>query len=443
MNLFSNLNIKKIYLGNFDCEEYWSDSAYLKFPYIDFRHIKTLLQHLGELFIFLGNKNDILILRENPDKKYLEYLKSLGVVIPQIITLKNNDDNVPLTDLVLKDPIMIRNLRSIVMNDRYNGKETFVVPYGSTSKETILSSKISTRDITNCRLASLFNNKMYLKQILNKLNVPAPESIICNDVNEFYLKGIDFINKHKHVVTKEIYGSGGGGLRRFDSTEQFKYEVSYIRENTVANGAIIMEKWYEANCSYNYQYIAVDNNVFPYTCSRQIIDKNGHIIGSFFDLNRANSIFKFHENYGYEIAIEMASIGYKGIIGFDSLVCENNEVFPIVDINCRINLSTIFFEILNKYFKTQYACFFYKEYVLDEPIEFDRLVKRLGSSAYSSITQEGIVILNYAALNRNIVTKRGKIGRVFYGIFSNKREKIKVIYDNVFKSVGVFDEFVE
>ena len=139
----------------------------------------------------------------------------------------------------------------------------------------------------------------------------------------------------------------------------------------------------------------------------------------------------------------MASIGYKGIIGFDSLVCENNEVFPIVDINCRINLSTIFFEILNKYFKTQYACFFYKEYVLDEPIEFDRLVKRLGASAYSSITQEGIVILNYAALNRNIVTKRGKIGRVFYGIFSNKQEKIKVIYDNVFKSVGVFDEFVE
>ena len=443
MNCSSNPNNINIFLGNFDCEEYWSDSTFFKFPCVDFRHIKSLLQHLGELFIFCADSTDILILREKPDKNYIDYLKLLGVTIPQIITLENNNDRIPLTDLVINDSTMIKSLRNFVMSNRDRGKETFLVPYGTTIKESILSDKILAKGITNYHLSSLYNNKMYLKQLLTELNIPTPEWIICNGIDDFYLKGLDFINKHKHVITKEIYGSGGSGLRRFDSTDQFKYEMSYIQTRVVDSGMIVMEKWYESKCSYNYQYIASDNTVFPYICSQQIIDRNGRIIGSFFDLNKTNIIFELHKNYGHKMAKKIVKNGYRGVIGFDSIVCENEKIFPIIDINCRINLSTIFFQIINKYFKTQYAIFFYKEYEIDKPIEFEKLIKRLGASAYSSDTQEGVVILNYATLNRNIVTIGGKVGRIFYGIFSNKKERIKGLYDSVFKSIGVYDEFVE
>lgn len=443
MNQLSNSNIKKIYLGNFDCEEYWNDCTSLKLPYIDFRHIKTLLQYLGELFIFFADKNDVVILREQPNEKYLDYLKSLEVTIPKIMTLCYNDDDFSFTDLVLKDTLLIMKLRNIIMNDWHSGTETFLVPYGNTIKEAILSDKIAAKKITNHRLAGLFNNKLYLKQLLSELKVPSPESIICNGIDDLYINGLEFINKHKHVVTKELYGSGGSGLRRFDSVEQFETEMSYIRKKARSDGAIIMEKWYESICSYNYQYMVLDYDVFFYTCSQQLIDKNGYIIGSFFDLKKVDRIIKIHNDYGYKIAREMARVGYRGIVGFDSIVCESKEMFPVIDINCRINLSTVFYEILTKYFKTQYACFFYKEYGLDEPIEFDRLIKKIEPSAYSSTTQEGIVILNYATLNQNIVSGRGKIGRVFYGIFSNEKQRIKIFYDRVFKSVGTFDEFTE
>lgn len=426
---------RNIFICNFDCEESWSETKLMRLPSIDLHNIKSIIQNLDELFIFLARKEDILVLRRNPDNDFLSYLRSIGIEIPHILTVYSDDDKKSISELIGEDIHLINDLKEFVEKNEKERIITNLIPYGITKAEEKLSECISARLLSDSQISSFLNCKLTLKKMISKFDILFPESLVCDGIEDLQNEGMEFLIKHGSVVLKEIYGSGGSGLSRISDIIQFKKLIDHMKRLSQLEGKIILEKWYPSRNSYNHQYMFMDGVIYPHAFSKQLINNdNGKIIGSAFNRGSKNltSVLEQHIELSRPIANEILNDGYQGLVGLDSIVCDEGLIFPVIDINCRINLSTIFYEIFTRYFSSSYACFFYKEYELDEPMSFAKLINRIRHTAYSSAKKEGIVILNFTSLNLNILRSKSKTGRVFYAMFAETEQRASEIYAEAF-----------
>lgn len=413
---------------------YWASKNTAWLPSFDLFNTKSIILNSDELFIFFGRKEDLLVLRNKPNADFICYLKTIGIELPQILVITSDDETKSISEEVLNEVCLINKLRDYVSKNAKNNIITNLIPFGVTKLEENLAQCISARLLSNDNITSVFNCKLTLKNLLDQFDIPAPESIICNGIEALQNEGIEFIKQYGKVVVKKPYGASGSGVIRISDVEQFKRIIGYMRRFNQHEGRIVIEKWYPAKVSYNHQYMILGGAIYQYAFSRQILHGNGTKIGgSIFDYEMKDCVIDEHSKLSRPIVEEIGKNGYQGLIGFDSIICDNEQLFPIVDINCRINLSTIFYEIFTRYFRNKYACFFYKEYILDKPISFDSLIGRMESSLYSCAKKEGIVILNFTSLNINILHDRSKTGRVFFAIISKNEQRAKEIYENAFR----------
>lgn len=432
---------RNIFIGNFSCEEVWDMGNAVKIPVVDLREVKSVINNLDELIIYLANSKDIVILRKRPDKEFIKKLKELGIEIPVIETPQMDDTRKSVSELVLCDEQLLFMLKDFVIQNLSENRKTNLIPYGVTQYEEKLADFISARIMLNTSICSRLNSKVLLNIFVNQLNMAFPESAICNGIFDLKSKGRIFLQKYNCIVVKEVYSSGGSGLAIIDTVEKLDSMCKYIEGSASARGSIVLEKWYDSMTSYNHQYVITDDGVIPYCFSKQVFGhKNGKITGSvFFNIKRGiEELWKKHYDMSYLLLKEIEKQGYRGIVGFDSIVDQQGHVlFPAVDMNCRINLSTIFWEILTTYFNSGYSLFICKEYVLSYPVEFCQIQSLLGNNGYCREKKEGIVILNFTSLNYNILNANSKYGRIFFGVFAKTEKKLRELWS--FIASGAMD----
>lgn len=442
---------RNIFIGNFSCEEKWNIGMTMKLPVLDLRNINAVVQNMDELMIFLADSKDIVILRKYPDQEYIKYLIMLGIEVPQIVTPIKDDLNKSIGELVLEDKSLLCTLKKFVSKNSIKNIVTNLIPYGVTRSEEKIADIISAEIFSTNQLSSKINCKLTLSQYALQFNISFPERIICNDVNELEKYGKLLQKKHNKIVIKAAYSSGGSGLAVVDTSEKLSTICRCIRNDTNKDGYIMIEKWYNFATSYNHQYFISDNGIFPYCFSQQVIKPtSGNIMGSVFNsaIGVGKRIWSKHYSMSQPILRKIQKMGYRGVIGFDSLVSmKENVFFPVIDINCRINLSTIFAEILSSHFYSDYSCFICREYVLSRSVPFKALQLLLGDNAYSEESKEGIVILNFTTLNYNILRTKSKYGNLFFGIFAKTEYRMKelraFVLSDAMSIKGDFNEYIE
>lgn len=425
---------RNILIGNFDCDNYWRDEGSMQLPYIDFRRIRPIIQSLDELCIFLGHKEDAIVLRQKPDKDFISYLKNLCVEIPHIYSITSPKENLTTSEMILSDEILLNELISYVKENSKSQINTYLFPYGITDVEEELSRSVSAKLVSTSKASKFFNDKLTLIELRSKYKIASPKYVVCTGKLELTNKGSIFVEKYGCVVLKERFESGGSGMAIVNNIKQYNNLIENIHDSFGGMKKIIIEKWYPHYYSCNYQYIVNNDSVFRYAYSTQLIDSKGRIVGSEFDFTDERLLNKINTQYiiSRPLIEEFIQKGYRGVVGFDSLVCPNNQVFPIIDINCRVNLSSIFYEVIQKYFPCKYALFFYKEYSLKKCISFTIVLDHLGHYAFSPSKKEGAVILNFASLNVNLVTENGGIGRIFYAVIADCKSRAMQIYKEVY-----------
>lgn len=423
---------RNIFIGNFSCEEIWEMHNTVKLPVLDLKEVKSVIYNLDELIIYLAKSKDIVILRNQPNEEFVEKLKELSIELPEIVTPQIDSMNKSVSELILCDKKLLNLLKKFVIHNKAKDVKTYLIPYGITKYEERIADIISVQIVSNYLLCSQLNNKLALRYYVKQLNMAFPETTICNGVHDLKSKGKIFLQKHNCIVIKEVYNSGGSGLAIIDTVDKLNKICEYIGATTNESSPIILEKWYDSMTSYNHQYVITDDGIMPYCFSKQVIEnKSGRIKGSVFhNMNSAEKeLWDKHYNMSYLLLDIIKKQGYRGLIGFDSIINQQENIFfPVIDINCRINLSTIFWEVLTTYFNSIYSLFICREYVLSHPVAFKRIQSLLGNNEYSKEKKEGIVILNFTSLNYNILNAKSKYGRIFYGIFAQTEKKLKELW---------------
>lgn len=430
----------RIFIGNFNSETLWSkgDEATIQKP--DFMGVNSVIARMDELFIFLARKQDIVILRKYPDKLFLDYLKELQVVIPEIYAVKNGESTKHIGELILEDKMLMKILKNKASQCKLIGCDLEVVPYSITYFEEKIAVMIGGSISSPANLPKIYNNKEYARDLLKRYSIEMPKGHICKDIEEFQSVSFNMLTGYGKIIIKELIGSGGANVYIIQSKEQLEKFCRIYNHKENIHKKILIEKFYDVLESYNYQYLIREGTVIPYTFSRQLL-LNGKIIGSYFDStdNEKNKFIKECFISASPIAKHIAESGYNGIVGFDNIICEDGCYFPIVDINCRINLSTIFNVIHKTYFNSNYAQFYCIELKMKKLPKFYDFIDKNIIDPYDMQKKEGMVVLNSNSLSSIVTDGIIKLGRIYVGMFYNDLSKLQDRYNTLLKKINVME----
>lgn len=195
-------------------------------------------------------------------------------------------------------------------------------------------------------LLKTINNKSKVKALLDNVVPTIKHRIITLD-NLDYDKIATTIGSDSFVV-QGMTGAGGNStyfvssskdLERISDKKQ-RYSISCYMKHIPLNTTLIVGK----------------KNTIQFPLSAQLISKNSgnfkYVGGDFVYPSMALSTNTFSEIYNYNSSIvnKLSKFGYRGILGVDYILTENNDVY-FMEINPRLQSSTF---LINQYLHNEY-----------------------------------------------------------------------------------------
>ncbi len=342
-NLVQYLTVKRdkgviVWLFNIGAEKYWNP---VHAGIVD-RSEDRIVNRVEEMNLLLCRPQDILILREQPDERYLAKLEEWGFSVPQFLVPEHGDEDLPISELVLRDEKLQRRLADLAA-DR---EDVHLVPYGVTHLEEQIAA--------NCRLRlhgapsqvnTVVNDKIFNRVMAEQLGFEVCQGKICHSVEEVRAACDELMNRppfFEKVIIKEPYGASGKGLYIVESADKLSSILARIsrfsRRNSEAKW--LVEGWYRKKADINYQiYVSPEGAVDVFSIKRQIL-RDTVYIGSQMPAELDDAELQSYRAFGEAIGAYLFSIGYVGVAGIDSIIAEDGRIIPVIEVNGRFTLST-------------------------------------------------------------------------------------------------------
>lgn len=213
---------------------------------------------------------------------------------------------------------------------------------------------------TDFSLAIKFNKKDYLMSLSSKLGIKIPRTEVVD--------GSQITNTH-HLY-KSLVSSGGSGIYTFPDIERVKLWSD--RKNLSEEWK--KSKWLKQEILDRDQ----DFNCFGYTDSDRFqtvkikYDKNRLSYQHDFDFELETKTGEELKKSFDKIKSHLIEQNYKGPFGFDSVITKNKDVFPIVDLNVRLNKSHVLRQIMQKFkVRKLYTSFYRLRFINSEWPSFE------------------------------------------------------------------------
>lgn len=410
------------WLFNIGIEDEWSGDRFrMKNPEED-----IVVQHMEEILLLLAHSEDILLLRNIPEEKFLRRLKEMGFQIPQMICPQKEDLSLSITELVLEDSVIIKKLQEYTKQ-----KQVYLLPYGVTEKEEQLSRvcgmqiKGSSADVTQ-----KMNSKLYGRELIRRLHLQQPVGKICYSLEGIQSSWEKLSNEFQRVVIKRPYGASGQGIYLVDSSEKLRRVLHLLKRLQGREEKWIVEGWYEKKIDINAQlYIHDNGDIEIFSVKEQLLDDTVYY-GSVFPVSLSEKIMDRYQKELNVIGKHLYDDGARGVVGIDSIITEQ-EIFPVIEINVRFTLSTYLSKLPLLFFNRYFQSIYYRVPVLGQEV-YEKLENQLEhfGIAFSREKSEGIFFYNYSCMNREVV---GECGRLFTIIVAKDKDRLHQLQTQIEK----------
>lgn len=243
------------------------------------------------------------------------------------------------------------------------------------------------------RIIDLLNNKFKTREMIGD-KVPTLEYIFVNSDELNYKNITKQLNCDKFVVQGET-GAGGDStilissendIKKIKLKENVEYSISKYIKHLPLNVTLIITDDMPLTFPLSAQLILLTDNMFKYV--------GGDFVRS---QNLNTSVYEQIEKYNNYIAEKVKSLGYRGILGIDYILLENDDVI-FMEINPRFQSSSfILSQELEKKYNSCVAELHYKSMV-GEKVENLILNEVNKSFINCSNSQEYPTLKNYKIL---------------------------------------------
>lgn len=394
---------KVVFLFNIGIEKYWFSDV----PTITNNREDIVVNHLEEMMFMIAKSQDIVILRNSPRKEYVDYLIEHGYQIPKILCAALQDESKSVTELIMNDDVIISELKNIS-----EVEQLYFVPYGVSQIEESFAKKCDLELIGGpSHICKKLSNKVFAREITEELGLRVTKGFVCNTIDGVLEKAEQLLSEEGKIIIKNPTGASGKGLWIIDSEQKLKI-VSLVLKRLYTNNNSpdkwLVEKWENKKKDLNIQvYISKSGHINVFSIKEQLLDGTVYI-GSLFPPDISSALIKQCEECGKQIGKKAFELGYNGILGIDSIITDNNELIPVIEINARFTLSTYMF------FHNKKQLVFYKKVNLQK--DYQEILTIVENEAFCYLA---------ASIDREIV---GDSGRGFFNLEANDTSELLQLY---------------
>ncbi|UGT61027.1 AMP-binding protein [Nocardia asteroides] len=389
-----------VLLGNFEVERSWG-ALEPGLPRTTGGSTSEIVHRMDEFCLLLAGAADHVVLKAAPDADFLDYLRSLSFELPRILIPRTAAPHRTVTEDALADPDLMRVLSGLA-------KSATFWPHGVGPREEELA-RLSGVQLgpPPARICKMVNSKAYSRGLASTLGLRQPRGWTCRTVAELRAaveQADRLLAAGGAVVLKDSYGVSGKGMLVVSEREILARVAKKIVARTERGGPdrinMVLETWVAKSSDLNYQFTIGRSGEICFDFVREALTRNGVHKGHRIPAQLTPSQQSELREAGTRIGECLHRDGYFGVVGVDAMIDPESEVYPIVEINARNNMSTYQESVRDRYIPPDKSALATSYPVtLSRPLPFARLHEHLEELMFEPAAGSGLIVANYATVN--------------------------------------------
>lgn len=409
-----------VFLGNFEVEQQWARGEHT-LPRLSAPAADAVVNHMDEFALLLGDAADHVVLKSRPDDDHLAFLAELGVRLPHLHVATAQDPARTVTEDALADPALLADLSGLA------AQGCRIAAHGVSAQEEVLAAAtglgVAAPSAVTCKAV---NSKVYSRRVADELGLRQPRGWACATLAEL---GAAFAaaagDEGRRYVVKEAFGVSGKGIAVLESKRRGERILAMVTRQAERTGhdavSFVVEEWVAKQGDLNYQFTVARDGTTHFDFVKEQLTEGGvhkgHRMPARLTAAQLDEVRGTAERLGKRLAAD----GYFGVVGVDAMVDPDGELYPVVEINARNNMST--YQVrLQEQFVTDRQIAVARHYPLRlaEPLPFAAAHRLLDGLLFDRARGTGLLVNNYATVNAGFPTggraPEGPVAGRLYGV---------------------------
>jgi hypothetical protein len=390
-----------VFLGNFEVEEMWAAGTG-RLPGSGVKSSAAVVNRMEEFALSVASDTDFVILKDAVDAGFAAHLADQGLRLPQTLVVDHNRPELMITADALASPRLIARLRGLA-----DGR-TYLLPLGASELEERLSA--ATGLPLAVPAADVFrkvNSKAYSRWLGDELELRSAPGHSVSTLSELRaLEGalVDMIDRVGRIVVKEVLGVSGKGVVVIDRPRRLAQLIAMLERRAQRSGdqrlGVIVEQWIEKRCDLNYQFVIASHGAIALDFVKEAVTERGvhkgHVMPSRLSADQIDEL----RDSAAAIGERLYGDGYHGVVGVDAILGADGELYPILEINARFNMSSYQTDIAERFVGSdRVALARHYPMRLGRRRSFAEFAAQLGSVLFDPARETGFLVNNFAAVN--------------------------------------------
>ena len=328
---------KRVFISEFEAEEMLKDNNYFLLPSLSFfsKRNGILLDGMDGLTISMAKDGDTLVTRKKLPEEYLAYwnenICKVNNCSPETLT-NEQDKRSSIYSLLQKDT----NVYDCLRNSKIEN-------YAVVPEFYRMCENLGIRN-TEPDLATVIkmNSKAYSNSLKIRLDLPL-KGINVKSIDEFEKNAKEMLKENGRILIKDSMGVSGKGILPINDEKTVVHLADHFRRQEE-----------QGKRGFDFVIEPLLNKTMDFSCQFHI-GKNSEIFIDGYQKNYSKGYsylgsgpldekeYAHIMNSGYrenieKIAAEMAKDGYHGYACVDSIIADENDVIPLVEINPRMSM---------------------------------------------------------------------------------------------------------
>jgi carbamoylphosphate synthase large subunit len=283
------------------------------------------------------------------------------------------------------------------------------------------------------------NSKIYGRRLAAEADVRCVPGACCETVAEFvatlegYRSRLD--TGGLRIVVKDAYGVSGKGLVVLDSPAKADQLVRMVQRRAERRAdqriEVVVEEWLPKRWDLNYQVTISRDGQTSLDFVKQALTENGVHKGHLMPPELTGYQHYEIETAAHRVGRRLFADGYHGVAGIDAIVDIHGRVYPVLEINARLNMSTYQGGVTERFQRAgQIAMARHYPLRLDGPCTFDDLRRILGP-ALDLAEDERFVVTCFGTVNANAHRPAPFEGRLYAMLIAPDKQRLAALDDTV------------
>jgi D-alanine-D-alanine ligase-like ATP-grasp enzyme len=330
-----------VLICNFEAESEWA-AGHVGLPAPQLSASTALVRSMEELGVLLAGADDVLVTKRPLDDDYRSYLSDLGLPVPSVLVPEHATPDRPTAADALDSPVLRRRLAAL------GAGGARLLPMGTSRLEQELAQACGLPlAVPGAAIFERVNSKIYGRRLTEAAGLRAVPGDCCETVDEFAAvlrRRRAGLGAEGRIVVKDAYGVSGKGLLVLDDPAKADRLLRMVQRRAGRTGdprlEVVVESWVPKRCDLNYQVTIADDGTTSLGFVKQAITENGVHQGHLMPARLTARQHARIEHAAHAVGRHLHASGFRGVAGVDAIVGRDEEIYPVLEINARLNMST-------------------------------------------------------------------------------------------------------